>query len=205
VGDSGNLALSGSDDGLIKLWDTRDLRGNTAAASFVGHLDGISFLDSTKCGTYFLSNSKDQSIKLWDLRKSTDPRIAVRPPESYWDYRYGEESMRQSERLLRSGTYGHKDDHSIRTYRGHAVFRTLIRARFSPAETTGERYIYSGSGGAPDFAVHIYDVSSGDVVERLARHRGLVRDVSWNPNFPQLVSTSWDYSHVVWNMKTVAF
>ena len=46
VGDSGHLALSGSDDGLIKLWDTRAL-GGPAAASFVGHLDGISFLDST--------------------------------------------------------------------------------------------------------------------------------------------------------------
>merc|ERR1712137_632617 len=204
VGDSGHLALSGSDDGLIKLWDTRAL-GGPAAASFVGHLDGISFLDSTKCGTYFLSNSKDQSIKLWDLRKSTDPRIAVRPPETNWDYRYGEEAMGETARLLRNGTYGHKNDHSIRTYRGHAVFRTLIRARFSPVATTGERYIYAGSGGAPSFAVHVYDVSSGDVVERLPGHRGLVRDVSWNPNFPQIVSTSWDCSHVAWNLKPTTF
>jgi hypothetical protein len=31
------------------------------------------------------------------------------------------------------------------TYRGHAVLRTLIRCHFSPAETTGSAYIYSGS------------------------------------------------------------
>jgi WD repeat-containing protein 23 len=31
------------------------------------------------------------------------------------------------------------------TYRGHAVLQTLIRAYFSPARTTGQRYIYSGA------------------------------------------------------------
>jgi len=31
------------------------------------------------------------------------------------------------------------------TYRGHAVLRTLIRCYFSPAETTGGQYLYSGS------------------------------------------------------------
>lgn len=32
------------------------------------------------------------------------------------------------------------------TYRGHIVTRTLIRCRFSPIETTGQRYIYTGCG-----------------------------------------------------------
>lgn len=32
------------------------------------------------------------------------------------------------------------------TYRGHIVIKTLIRCRFSPAETTGQRYIYTGCG-----------------------------------------------------------
>lgn len=31
------------------------------------------------------------------------------------------------------------------TYRGHVVPPTLIRCHFSPAETTGGQYIYSGS------------------------------------------------------------
>lgn len=31
------------------------------------------------------------------------------------------------------------------TYRGHAVLRTLIRCYFSPLETTGGQYLYSGS------------------------------------------------------------
>lgn len=39
-----------------------------------------------------------------------------------------------------------KDDTSVMTYRGHRVKKSLIRAKFSPAETTGQRYIYTGCG-----------------------------------------------------------
>ena len=37
-------------------------------------------------------------------------------------------------------------DSSIMTYKGHMVTNTLIRCRFSPVETTGQRYIYTGCG-----------------------------------------------------------
>ena len=35
-------------------------------------------------------------------------------------------------------------DTSLMTYRGHSILRTLIRCRFSPAFSTGQRYIYTG-------------------------------------------------------------
>jgi WD repeat-containing protein 23 len=38
------------------------------------------------------------------------------------------------------------------SYHGHAFLRTLIRCHFSPAETTGGQYIYSGSA---DGKVHV--------------------------------------------------
>lgn len=38
----------------------------------------------------------------------------------------------------------HPMDASVQTYRGHTTSRTLIRAYFSPAHTTGQRFIYSG-------------------------------------------------------------
>lgn len=37
-------------------------------------------------------------------------------------------------------------DTSIMTYKGHVVIKTLVRSRFSPMETTGQRYIYTGCG-----------------------------------------------------------
>ena len=46
----------------------------------------------------------------------------------------------------------HPLDCSVMTYRGHAVLQTLIRCHFSPSETTGGRYIYSGSA---DGRIHV--------------------------------------------------
>lgn len=39
-----------------------------------------------------------------------------------------------------------EDDVSVMTYRGHVVNKSLIRAKFSPLESTGQRYIYTGDG-----------------------------------------------------------
>lgn len=63
--------------------------------------------------------------------------------------------------LMRAQRYGHfpkpkrpahPKDCSVMTYRGHAVLRTLIRCNFSPTETTGGQYIYSGSA---DGRIHV--------------------------------------------------
>jgi len=35
----------------------------------MGHLEGITFIDSCGDGRYFISNGKDQTTKLWDIRK----------------------------------------------------------------------------------------------------------------------------------------
>lgn len=43
-------------------------------------------------------------------------------------------------------------DTSLMTYRGHSVLRTLIRCRFSPAFSTGQRYIYSGCAAGKIFS-----------------------------------------------------
>jgi WD repeat-containing protein 23 len=42
------------------------------------------------------------------------------------------------------------------SYRGHSVMQTLIRAYFSPADTTGQRFIYAGSA---DGVVHVWGVA----------------------------------------------
>ncbi|KAF2298619.1 hypothetical protein GH714_024350 [Hevea brasiliensis] len=88
--ESGHLIYSGSDDNLCKVWDRRCFiaRGNPAGV-LVGHLEGITFLDSRGDGRYFISNGKDQTIKLWDIRKMASNApcdLALRNYE--WDYRW---------------------------------------------------------------------------------------------------------------------
>lgn len=52
------------------MWDRRCLAAKDKPAGvLMGHLEGITFIDSRGDGRYFISNGKDQAIKLWDIRK----------------------------------------------------------------------------------------------------------------------------------------
>lgn len=94
--ESSNIIYTAGDDGMIKVWDRRTLRENPSkpVGTLVGHLDGITFLDSKRDGRYLISNSKDQSIKLWDIRRfvqESDARRALITVDSMnWDYRWQE-------------------------------------------------------------------------------------------------------------------
>jgi WD repeat-containing protein 23 len=89
----------------------------------------------------------------------------------------------------------HPHDQSLATYQGHSVLRTLIRCYFSPAYSTGRKYIYTGSF---DSNVYIYDVVSGSQVAKLNGHQKAIRDCSWHPIEPTLVSSSWDGRVAKW-------
>lgn len=92
---------------------------------------------------------------------------------------------------LTLSVYGDKKpmdgDCSVMTYRGHRVAKTLIRAKFSPVETTGQRYIYTGCATG---RVIIYDSLTGEMKRNIEGHSGLVRDVSWHPLRPEIASSS---------------
>lgn len=182
--ESGNIIYSGSDDHLCKVWDRRCFLTNGAAAGvLMGHLEGITFIDTRGDGRYFISNGKDQSIKLWDLRKMSS-NVNYKPRRRYaeWDYRWME--YPEQARCLRM-----PEDLSLSTFKGHTVLRTLIRCYFSPAHSTGQKYIYTGS---TDSSVYVYDVLSGNQVAKLDFHEDPVRDCNWHPFYPMLVSSSWD-------------
>ena len=198
--DSSQIFYSGGDDGLVKVWDRRCLSCNAAepVGMFAGHQDGITFIDSRGDARYLISNSKDQSIKLWDIRcfSSSDAVENVRQVVSRqtWDYRWerAPSHMRDKKKLTIPG------DTSVFTYTGHKVMNTLIRARFSPLHSTGNKYIYTGCATGK---VLVYDVLTGDVVAKLPAHSKCVRDVSWHPYENNLMTSSWEGSVKLWHWK----
>ncbi|KAL2634654.1 hypothetical protein R1flu_006133 [Riccia fluitans] len=187
-----NVIYSGSDDSKCKVWDRRCFSQRSRPAGILeGHLEGITFLDTLGDGQYFISNSKDQTLKLWDVRKMTSntPRNGSKKiPTLRWDYRWDEYPGRGK-------NLKHPYDVSIMTYTGHRVLKTLIRCYFSPAYSTGQKYIYTGSA---DGMVYIFDVVTGKLISRLRSHRDPVRDVSWHPTQAMLVTSSWDGQLAKW-------
>ncbi|PRP80921.1 WD repeat domain 23 [Planoprotostelium fungivorum] len=173
--DNSNLIITGSDDRLCRVWDRRtmsDQRRTTAVGNFSGHSSGITHVSSKGDGRYFISNGKDHSLKLWDIRMG----------------RPGIQAGRRADQV---------PDTSLMTYTGHSVSQTLIRAYFSPVQSTGARYIYSGSYNGN---IYIWDVLTGEVVKKLEAHEATIRDLSWHPTEPVIMSTSWDATVKKWTV-----
>ncbi|KAJ8374888.1 hypothetical protein SKAU_G00054680 [Synaphobranchus kaupii] len=192
---SSQLLFSGSDDALCKVWDRRTLREDRPqpVGHLAGHRDGITFIHSKGDARYLISNSKDQTIKLWDVRKFSPKeglaasRLAV--TQQNWDYRWQQVPQRALKKHKLTG------DTSVMTYRGHGVQHTLIRCRFSPEFSTGQKFIYTGCSTGK---IVIYDVLTGSVVSKLSDHDACVRDVSWHPYQDNIVSSSWDGAVRLW-------
>ncbi|CAE7194599.1 unnamed protein product [Rhizoctonia solani] len=204
---SGNVLISGSDDTMIKVWDRRSLSSNRPSGVLPGHTEGITSVSAKGDGRYIISNGKDHALRLWDLRMMReDEEVSYgRYGQPTYDYRYG--NYRKPKRLA------HPQDCSVMTYHGHSVFRTLIRCHFSPAETTGQAYVYSGS---TDGKVYIWSLD-GRIAQTLDRTQSLpitfdprepdlpmrppahrsrhndmtIRDCSWHPREPALLSCYW--------------
>ncbi|XP_039603428.1 DDB1- and CUL4-associated factor 11 isoform X1 [Polypterus senegalus] len=199
---SSQILFSGGDDALCKVWDRRTLREDNPqpVGHLAGHRDGITFIDSKGDARFLISNSKDQTIKLWDIRKFSPKeglaasRKAV--TQQNWDYRWQQVPKRALKKHKLQG------DTSIMTYRGHGVLHTLIRCRFSPAFTTGQKYIYTGCSTGK---VVVYDVLTGQIVTKLSNHDACVRDVSWHPFQENLVSSSWDGAIRLWEYRQTQF
>lgn len=201
---SPHILYSGSDDTTIKVWDRRCMGSTREVGAFVGHIEGLTYIDSKGDGRYILSNGKDQSMKLWDMRMAygTDRFHEIDPSHeqiSGFDYR--------------GGTYDEEDwsphpkDNSVVTFRGHKVLRTLIRCHFSPESSTNSRYVYSGSSDGKVYIWNLDATLAGTVdvkkatmgtrpVDQHSRFLHLdepggwgtcVRDASWHPNAPVLV------------------
>ncbi|KAL9084705.1 MAG: hypothetical protein Q9165_007953 [Trypethelium subeluteriae] len=210
---SPHILYSGSDDTTLKVWDRRSMADGREAGVFMGHTEGITYVDSKGDGRYILSNGKDQTMKLWDLRRmmSREKADTIDPEEftTNFDYRYppyDEDSYRP-----------HKHDCSLVTFRGHKVLKTLIRCHFSPPNSTDSRYVYTGSS---DGSVYVYNLDAtlaGKIgvldATRNTRSRDeaaedtygyeffggggghwstCVRDASWHPSAPIIAATSWN-------------
>lgn len=208
---SPHILYSGSDDATIKVWDRRSIGDGRPAGVFLGHTEGVTYVDSKGDGRYVLSNGKDQTAKLWDLRKtmSADDADKINTLHEYssgFDYR--------QDRYDVNDYMPHKNDCSLVTFRGHSVLWTLIRCHFSPPSSSDSRYVYSGSR---DGNVYIWNMDAtlagkidvqgatknsrpeDDNMRAAARStwggRGnewiaCVRDASWHPSAPVIAGKS---------------
>jgi WD40 repeat protein len=67
----GRFAVSGSDDGTVRVWD---VTSGTEVRSFTGHSGAVTSVTVSPSGRYVASASVDGSVKIWQFPNSVWPR-----------------------------------------------------------------------------------------------------------------------------------
>ncbi|KAF2747493.1 WD40 repeat-like protein [Sporormia fimetaria CBS 119925] len=202
---SPHILYSGSDDTTLKVWDRRSMGDGREAGVFLGHTEGLTFVDSKGDGRYVISNAKDQTAKLWDLRKMMSAEKAERIDISRYTTEFEYRRNKYPVQLYRP----HPHDCSLVTFRGHSVLQTLIRCHFSPPGSSDSRYVYSGSYDGKVYVWNMDATLAGTIDVQKATentrptepresfyegdaYATCVRDASWHPYVPMLAATSWN-------------
>jgi len=186
----GKRALSGSDDGIIRLWD---LAKGQQIRTFRGHTAAVTSVCFSPDGTQFLSGSNDKTVRLWDIEKTeainiftghTDAvtsvcfssiRTQVLSGSMDWTIRlWDTETGKQRERFggLRAG---------VRSLASHPKMQRFV-------------------SGAEDGTVRLWDVLNPEAIKTFSGHEDKITSVSFSSDGEQILSGSDDMTVRLWDI-----
>lgn len=144
----GTRAITGSADGVIKVWDTRS---GFALVTFTQHTAAVTALKLSSRNVLF-SSSLDGSVRAWDLKRFRNFRTFVAPE----------------------------------------------RVQFSSlgVDPSGELVC---AGSLDNFDIHVWNVQTSALVDRLSGHEGPVQSLDFSPDGSLLASGSWDHTAKLWS------
>ncbi|KAL6064764.1 U5 small nuclear ribonucleoprotein 40 kDa protein [Balamuthia mandrillaris] len=183
------LLVTGCDEGMVKLWDTRVKRSQ---ATFE-HSYSITAVAFSEDAQQVFSASLNNKINVWDVRKQdvvytlddhneTITGISLSPDGSYLLTNCMDNFLRIFD--IRPFVPG---DRCLKFFSGiaHGFDHNLLKCNWS---ADGSKV----SGGSADRLVHIWDTTSRKQLYMLPGHTGTVNEVAFHPNEPIIVSCSAD-------------
>jgi len=181
--------ISGSDDTIARIWDTR-MRGSIKTLPTKVPVTSVAFGDSTD---QVFTGGLDNEIRVWDLRKGevlfalrghTDTVTGLRlsPDGSY----LLSNGMDNSVRIWDIRPYV-PFQRCVKIFQGvqHNFEKNLLKCSWSP---DGSKV----SAGSADRYVYIWDTTTRNLLYKLPGHHGSVNEVDFHPTEPIIASGSSD-------------
>jgi len=191
ISPDGRYALSGSQDGTLRLWD---IQSGKEIRSFGGHSDIVYSVCFSTHGQQALSGLRNGTLKLWDILTglvigsfkghsdsiesvciSPDGRQALSGSSDHtmklWDIQTGQET---------------------RCFQGHTD--TVESVCFSP----DGQYALSGA----DKTLKLWDIQTGQEIRSFEGHKSFVSSVIFSPDGRQALSGSVDGTLKLWDIQT---
>ncbi len=198
------IYASGSDDGMVVLWDPRQKH----AIDYISNEFPILAVSFTSTGSTLFSSGINPDIDAWDLRNFNNPIYSI---ESHVDSVTSLQVCPNDDSFLVSNSFDNtvkthdikpfvvnqkspeqrNQNRTIASYYGSitgGIEQKLIKCRWSNG--TGENLkIISGSN---DATTVIWDFYTRKLAYKLPGHSGIVNDVDWHPYEDVIVSASAD-------------
>jgi WD40 repeat protein len=190
----GRRLVSGSPDGLIRVWELA-----TGAPLWLGntkHDERVADVAGSPDGRWLASASFDNSVRIWNCDTGHERRRIG--DYTSWVYSV---SWSPDGRWLAAGSAG---DSTVRIWDAQSGQERAL-ARESTA--AGRFVSWSPDGcwlavGDYDSTIRIWDTRMGHVQRRLFGHTEGVTSVSWSPDGRRLASGSYDKTVRIWDSET---
>jgi len=190
-----NMATSGSDDGMVFVWDPRQ-RG--AAVSFTDEYQ-VTAVEFSDDGQTVFSGGLDNEIKVWDMKMAdTADSDGLRDAWSgHTDTITGLKVSPDGTMLLSNAMDNSLRLWDTRPYVEGERCKTIMRGHSHSFEKNLLRCSWSSdmskvAAGSSDRMVHIWDADEGKLLYKLPGHTASVNDVSFHPLEPIVGSCSSD-------------
>lgn len=187
--DDGKSFISGSGDGLIKMWD---LRTGKNLFIFQGHENSVRSLFFLKHLFCFVSGSNDSSIKIWDLTQNRCKETLYGHESGIFCFEFLQEknflfSAGQEKRIR---IWDLLDSKNIKNLFGHddGVFCMKL--------INEGRNLVSGGG---DFLVKFWDFIKEECVLTLKGHKEVVSSILVVRN-NLIITGGWDHKVIFWSV-----
>jgi WD40 repeat protein/serine/threonine protein kinase len=191
VSRDGRMALTGSDDHLLKLWD---IQSGTELRSFTGHGGAVLCVALSRDGRKALSGSEDKTLRLWDVQ--TGESIRVFPTQS-GAVSCVAFSLDQAT-AISGGEDGQLKLWNLETGELVRSFgsekQNLLSVALSPDGN------FAISGGA-DKTLNLWRVKTGELVRTLTGHTSWVSSVALSSDGTRALSGSDDETVRLWDVQ----
>lgn len=190
---AGDLILTSSQDQTVRLWEALD---GKEVAVLSGHKGGVLAARFSTDGRFFVTTGEDRMVLLWD-RETRQERMRIGPFETTVRIAFSPDSS-----LL--VTVGHLD----RTARVWRVLEGALMQVIEHPDAVCDAAVFPDGKrlvtGCADGVARIWNLMTGELINRLFGHDAQVWSVEALPNRDGIATGSWDQTARIWDASTGA-
>jgi WD40 repeat protein len=177
----GNMLASGSEDGIIRLWNTKD---GSIVNTLLGHTKFVASISFSPDGKTLASASGDGTIRLWNISDGSLTKILNKHTKGVNSVSFSSDGLTLAsggeDRAIKFWTIS--DGTEIRTIAGDG--QQINSVSFSP-----DGQILASGGGGSWGRINLFQSSNGNLIRKWGNR---INSVSFSPDGKFLACGGWD-------------